>query len=488
MSQATVSQHSRYRPSRQAVAYTLAVILPITSWYITTHVKALSGLPMSLHFLSMALIATLGGFGPALLAVFISILTRIYQVYPEPHTKALVQGELLRFAVILCGALIISFMTRRRRIFGDRLEGTLAELQDRTDTLIESLHSSKCACWTQDLETGGGIHWYGGSYPIFGRPFSDFDGLPDLTSLLHPDDQSNIAELTEHMQSSSEPIVCEFRAPWPNGELHWLEMRGTRVPGEHRVWRGVTLDITERKLAEAALLRSEKLAAMGRLASTVAHEINNPLEAVTNLLYLASADETLDTTTRSYVSMAERELARLGNITRLTLGFVRTSSETMDVEISEHVDDVLSILHHRFIAAGVNIARRYEPEVRITIPPHELRQIATNLIANASDAVTGAVTNPTVSIQIIHSGDKALLLVEDNGAGIPPANVTRIFDPFFSTKKEVGTGIGLWVTKEIVEKNGGRISVASGNLPSGFQTCFRVEFPLASPHLGNGST
>jgi len=476
MNQATVSQRSRYRPSRQAVAYTLAVVLPITSWAITTRVDALHGLPMSLHFLSMALIATLGGFGPAFVAVAISILTRIYQVFPEPHTPALVHGELLRSAVLICGALIISFMTHRRRISGDRLELTLAELQDRTDTLVESLHSSKCACWTVDLDNGGGIHWYVGSYPIFGRPFAEFDGLPDLTALIHPEDQSNIPELAEHMQSSSDPIVCEFRAPWPNGELHWLEMRGNRVPGEHRVWRGVTLDITERKLAEAALLRSEKLAAMGRLASTVAHEINNPLEAVTNLLYLASADETLEPTTRSYVSMAERELARLGNITRLTLGFVRTSSETMDVEISEHIEDVL------FIASGVNIARRYEPEVRITIPPHELRQIATNLIANASDAVTVGISNPTVSIQIIPSGDKALLLVEDNGAGIPAANLTRIFDPFFSTKKEVGTGIGLWVTKEIVEKNGGRISVASGNLPSGFQTCFRVEFPLASPH------
>jgi len=482
MNQATVSQRSRYRPSRQTIAYALAVVLPLASWEITTRVNALHSLPMSLHFLSMALIATLGGFGPAFVAVFVSTLTRIYQVFPEPHTPALVHSELLRSAVLICGALIISFMTHRRRISADRLELTLAELQDRTDALVESLNSSKCACWTLDIDNGGGIHWYSGSYPIFGRPFSEFDGQSDLSSLLHPDEKSNISELAEHMRSSNEPIVCEFRAPWPNGELHWLEVRGNRVPGGHRVWRGVTLDITERKLSEAALLRSEKLAAMGRLASTVAHEINNPLEAITNLLYLASADDTLDTNTRSYVSMAERELARLGNITRLTLGFVRTSSDTMDVDIAEHVDDVLSILHHRFAASEVTITRRYEPEVRITIPPHELRQIVTNLIANASDAVVGTGPNATVCIQIVHIGDKALLLVEDNGGGIPTANLTRIFDPFFSTKKEVGTGIGLWVTKEIVEKNGGRISVASGNLPSGFQTCFRVEFPLAHRH------
>ncbi len=263
-------------------------------------------------------------------------------------------------------------------------------------------------------------------------------------------------------------------------------MRGTRIPGSRCRWRGVTLDITERKLGEAALLHSEKLAAMGRLASTVAHEINNPLEAVTNLLYLASADDTLESTTRSYVDMAERELARLGNITRLTLGFVRTTSDTVDVEIAESVEDVLSILQHRFDSSGISIERHYEPNTRISIPPHELRQIATNLIANASDAVSSPSPGPSggpspkIAIRIAKHQHTAVLTVEDNGAGIPATNLQRIFDPFFSTKKEVGTGIGLWVTKEIVEKNGGTISVESGNLPHGFHTIFRVEFPLAT--------
>ena len=476
MSVAAILQTARRRPPRQILAYCLAVVLPLVSWVITTRVNALHGLPMSLHFLSMALVATLGGLGPALVAVFFSIAYRIYQVLPEPFTRSLVHSEILRSFILLSGALIISLMSRKRRISEERLELALSELQERTTALVESLNSSKCACWTFDLDSPRGIRWYSGSYPVFGRPFNEIEGLPAFTPVIHPDDQPRMPALFQHMKTSEEPIVFEFRAPWPDGQVHWLEMRGTRVPGRTCLWRGVTLDITERKLAEAALLRSEKLAAMGRLASTVAHEINNPLEAVTNLLFLARNDETLSQTTLSYLSMAERELARLGNITRLTLKFVRTAATASRIEMTDSIEDVLSILQHRLAARSIEVDRHYEPGVSISIAPHELRQIATNLIANAVEAVNGA--EPKIAIRIAREQQKAVLLIADNGDGIPAANLQRIFEPFFSTREEIGTGIGLWVTREIVEKYGGRISVESGELDSGFRTCFRIEFPL----------
>jgi signal transduction histidine kinase len=243
----------------------------------------------------------------------------------------------------------------------------------------------------------------------------------------------------------------------------------------------VTLDITERKKAEAALLRAEKLAAMGRLASTVAHEINNPLESVTNLLYLARSGICLDKDTQSYLATAECELARLSNITRLTLGFVRTSASAAETEVAAVVDEVLSIFHHRFETKNIRVECHYQPDVCITIAPHELRQIATNLIANAADAV--GLGDARIAIHIAREENKAVLIVEDNGGGIDQVHLPRIFEAFFSTKEEVGTGIGLWVTKELVEKNGGQIFAQSssqpGGLPSGATTQFRIEFPLA---------
>jgi signal transduction histidine kinase len=287
------------------------------------------------------------------------------------------------------------------------------------------------------------------------------------------------------MRSSPGPILFEHRAIWPGGDIHWLEMRGNRVSGAACRWRGVTVDITERKLAEAALLRSEKLAAMGRLASTVAHEINNPLEAVTNLLYLARAEANTPAETHAYLDSADRELARLSNITRLTLGFVRTSGIAADTDIAEVVDDVLSLLHHRLETKNVRVEREYQPGVSIRIAPHELRQIATNLVANAADAV--GLDDGHIAIRILSEDGVGALLVEDNGGGIDQSLLPRIFDPFFSTKDEVGTGIGLWVTKELVEKNGGRVLVTSDTTTPGAdlrspspdaRTRFRVEFPL----------
>jgi len=491
MSMAAASVPVRRRVTRREIAYALAIALPLLSSYTAGHVSFLKNFPLALQWLAMALVATLGGLAPALLDVCIANVARFYQLYPGPYTPAILQAELVRAIVIVSGALIIGFMVRQRIRSESALGVALGELQERTDALVESLSSSKCASWVLDLDVNETGHWYEGSYPVFGRPFSEVEAMPNLEPLLHPDDRARVAAILQKAKQSDEPYFSEHRCIWPDGEVHWLEMRGTRIPGRGCRWRGVTLDITDRKLSEAALLRSEKLAAMGRLASTVAHEINNPLEAVTNLLYLAGGDETMDATTRSYVLMAERELARLGNITRLTLGFVRNNNDTVDVDMAESVEDVLSILQHRFEASEVTIKRRYEPGIRISIPPHELRQIATNLIANASDAVTGKGPDATVAIQIERVGDSAVLSVEDNGAGIPAANVSRIFDPFFSTKNEVGTGIGLWVTKEIVEKNGGHISVESGDLPSGFRTSFRLEFPLAprraanSPQLSN---
>jgi signal transduction histidine kinase len=305
--------------------------------------------------------------------------------------------------------------------------------------------------------------------------------MPSILPLIHTDDHPRLPGLIEHLRESHEPIVFEYRTLWSNGELHWQEMRGTRVVGAACKWQGVTLDITERKLAEAALLRSEKLAAMGRLASTVAHEINNPLESVTNLLYLSRNDPSLSNDTRTYLSMADSELARLGHITRLTLGFARSSGLITTVELKPTLEDVLSIFRHRCEQKSIAVHLHCGPGITIRIAPHELRQVFTNLIANAIDALSVPSPILDIAVELSIDGDKKLvvLLVQDNGTGISPADLSRIFDPFFSTKGETGTGIGLWVSRELVEKAGGRISAESGTLSTNYSTCFRIEFPLA---------
>jgi len=465
------------RTSRKAIAYLLAVLLPPVGTWLTLHIVALHALPFALHFVILAAVAALGGLGPSLVSVVSIVVSRSLLV-GSSHTFAdPVADQLLRVSVLLLAAAIVSFIGGKRLRSERKLKLALTDLQDRTDALVESLGNSKCACWTLDLDSGESARWYTGSYPVFGRPFSEIEAMPSLRALLHPEDQPGLLLLGETMRSSTDPVVFEYRSTWPNGELHWLEMRGTRIAGPGCRWRGVTLDITERKLAEGALLRSEKLAAMGRLASTVAHEINNPLEAVTNLLFLARS-EPLPETASAYLATAERELARLGNITRLTLGFVRVSASSSSVDIAGVLDDVLSIFQHRLETRSVHVERCYSTGLHVSIPPHELRQIVTNVIANAADAVP--VDGAHIAISLTQQTDSAVLLIQDNGSGIAPDHIPRIFEPFFSTKQETGTGIGLWVTRELVEKNGGRISVETGDLANGLHTSFRIELPLAT--------
>ena len=144
---------------------------------------------------------------------------------------------------------------------------------------------------------------------------------------------------------------------------------------------------------------------------------------------------------------------------------------------AEIVDNVLAIFRQRFVSRGIAIKRHYQPDVHINIAPHELRQIATNLVSNACDAVSGP--GGTIAVHILGEGGRAVLAVEDNGNGIAAQDLPRIFEPFFTTKQEIGTGIGLWVTKELVESSGGSISVEAGAPVCPMQTRFRVELPLA---------
>jgi PAS domain S-box-containing protein len=485
----------RRRPTRREISFALALILPPIAAFLTADISGLQRVPFALFMLSTILIAAFGGMRQALAAAGFAILISLIVPLPsQPRSMQYVEKYLPRDLVLLAAAALVGVISDSRRRVEEELKAALDELQERSDDLVASLDSSKCACWTIDLDSGRSARWYSGSYQVFGRPFRELEELPTLRPLLHPDDQPRLTDLVTRMRTATDPIVFEHRVPWPDGELHWLEMRANRVTGPGCRWRGVTVDITERKLTEAALLRSEKLAAMGRLASTVAHEINNPLEAVTNLLYLARIDGSESGDRRDYLAAAEHELARLSNITRLTLGFVRSSGDSADTDLAEVVDEVLHLFHHRLENKNVHIEREYEPGVAVRIAPHELRQIATNLVANAADAV--GLSDGRISIRIQradgHGTMRGVLQVEDNGSGIEAAHLQRIFEPFFSTKEEFGTGIGLWVTKELVEKNGGRIDVASeklavngsSNAPTSatadVRTRFRIELPLVS--------
>jgi signal transduction histidine kinase len=224
----------------------------------------------------------------------------------------------------------------------------------------------------------------------------------------------------------------------------------------------IARDITQRKKTEQTLMTSERLAAVGRLAATVAHEINNPLEAVGNLIYLGKVTPGVPRETVEHLTLAEQELERVAHITRQTLGFYRESNEPGPIDIAALVDWVLRLYSNKLESKNICVEcelGKCPPMVGVA---GELKQVISNLVANSIDAVT---SGGKIRIRMQHqengNGGAVQLLIDDDGPGIPPENVDRIFEPFFTTKKDVGTGLGLWVSREIIERHGGSIQVHS---------------------------
>jgi PAS domain S-box-containing protein len=222
-------------------------------------------------------------------------------------------------------------------------------------------------------------------------------------------------------------------------------------------------DVTAERKAQELLRKSEKLSAAARLSATVAHEINNPLEAVCNLIFLAKLVPGLPPEVVGQLSMAEHELARVAHITRQTLGFYRESNEPQPMEVIPIIDSVLGLYSNKLKMKNIQVQREYGQCPPVIGVPGELRQAIANLFSNAVDAVEH---NGNISVRlncVRDSGEEEIqLLIEDDGPGIPRDDLQRIFEPFFTTKKDIGTGLGLYVTREILERHGGTITVRSG--------------------------
>ena len=239
-------------------------------------------------------------------------------------------------------------------------------------------------------------------------------------------------------------------------------------------------DASSERQSQELLRKTEKLAAAARLAATVAHEINNPLEAVCNLVYLAKRREGVSSEITNDLTLAEHELDRISHITRQTLGFYRESKSPDTLDVPVLVDSVLKLFSSKLKSKNIVLKRDLQTCSPVQGWSGELKQLVSNLISNAADAVDmGGTLTVSVSGAPDPQGACVRLTIEDNGHGIAPQDLQRIFEPFFTTKKDVGTGLGLWVSKKIAERHGGTIEVRSqvGNLHG---TVFTVLLPVST--------
>jgi PAS domain S-box-containing protein len=242
----------------------------------------------------------------------------------------------------------------------------------------------------------------------------------------------------------------------------------------------INRDITAQLRAEDALRKAERLAAMGRVAGIIAHEINNPLESITNTFYLLRNHPSLDEEARYYAQLGEEELIRVSHITRQTLGFYRESKDPVEVSLSRLLDDILELQTRRLEFDNIVIEKQYRSNGMLQGFPVELKQVFLNLIGNAVQAMPDGGTlrlRVTDCGQVEGRGTGISISVTDTGSGIEAENAKHLFEPFFTTKSTKGTGLGLWISKGIVQKYGGTIRFRSLRYRSVQATCFQVFLP-----------
>jgi len=365
----------------------------------------------------------------------------------------------------------------------DRMRDITAEKRARQDAqkaeerlkLIAS--TTDVGTWYCDLPLDV-LEWSAKTKEHFWLPADAVVTIDRFYERIHPEDRAHTRQAVERAITMRAPYDIDYRTVSDDGQIKWIRAIGNTfcdAQGKPIRFDGVTVDQTDRRNAEEALRRSERLATAGRLAATVAHEVNNPLEAVTNLIYLCQHDPNATDSIRSHLKLADEELRRVAHIVRQTLGFYRETSAPQRANLAELVSGVISLYQKRYVQKRVALHTEFDQSVEAVIVPGAIRQVMANLLSNALDACDAG---DEVTVRVCARDQEAVMEVADSGHGISEANRAKLFEAFFTTKTDIGTGLGLWVSRGIIEKHQGRISVKSSTDPRHHGTVFTLHLPM----------
>jgi PAS domain S-box-containing protein len=357
---------------------------------------------------------------------------------------------------------------------------------DRLRRRFVAQASADIGDWDWEINSGN-LHWSEEVEAMHGFAPGTFGGkYEQWLNSVHPEDREATSRTVATTLKKRSDHDIEYRTIRADGSMCWIAGRGAiecDAGGNPVRMAGMCMDITHRKLTEEALRRTEKLAAAGRLAATIAHEVNNPLEAVMNLIFLAR-NEPNQPERNHLLEMADKELQRVSHITRQTLGFYRDSGRAVKVDLCEVVNSVLDVFQGKLKSKGVQAHFEVRGETVVYGAPGEITQVVSNLVSNAIDA---SPPGSSIRVRVRRRPERAVLVVSDHGMGVPSAAKSKVFEPFFTTKKDVGTGLGLWISRRIVESHGGTIRFRSSNGSKATGTVFRVSLrsaPMAKEAAG----
>jgi PAS domain S-box-containing protein len=351
------------------------------------------------------------------------------------------------------------------------------QVERRLSAIVES---SVDAIISNDLN-GIVMSWNPACEKMFGYSAEEMIGR-SITAIVPPELQDDERKILETIGKGERIEHLETVRVTKSGErldvsltISPIRDETGRVIGAAKIAR----DITQEKKTEQALRMTERLASVGRLAATVAHEINNPLEAVTNLVYLAkSRADSKDV--REYLDAIEEEMDRISHLTKQTLGFYRETRAPKAVRVGPMLDPLISVFGTRARNRGIEIRQEIRQDPEIYAVAGEIRQLIANLLSNSIDAVgSGGLIRIRLDATRLTGlcSPGILITVADSGPGIPPSVRPKLFEPFFTTKKDVGTGLGLWVCTNIVKRHHGTIRVKSSTAPGRSWTVFSVFLP-----------
>jgi PAS domain S-box-containing protein len=369
------------------------------------------------------------------------------------------------------------------RIFGIVQDVTARKAaEDASQRLVAIVESSDDAIISKDLH-GVVTSWNPAAERMFGFTAQEMIGRP-ITTIIPPELRFDETRILATIARGERIEHFETVRVHKNGDRIEVSLtvspvkdEAGRIVGAAKIARG----IGERKKNERTLLMTERLASVGRLAATVAHEINNPLEAITNLVYLARTANS-SSEVAGFLSDVEEQLACVSHLTRQTLGFYRETSGARRVRPAEILDSIVSVFASKARNKGIRLNSEIKDDLEIYAIPGEIRQVLANLISNSIDAIQGP---GAITIRVSRARSSATepvagirITVADTGSGIPRETLKRVFEPFFTTKRDVGTGLGLWVCKNIVETHKGTIHGRSATVPGKSWTAFSVFLPL----------
>ena len=460
------------RWSDRVAWYASALAATALSWCIWWLSPVVHQDPFVIFILAVVFIARFFGFGPAVLCTFSSAIVLDYSMFRQDLSVPISANEVQRLGIFILISVLVGGLARQR----SQAETRADEARQQMAAIVTSSEDAIVSFTVDGIVTS----WNRGAETLFGYTAAEIMGRP--ISVLVPSNRlEEFGNTLARLNREERPGSYETESLAKNGTKQTISLSVSPLRNEEGKLVGasaIARDIGAQKRTQEALRRNERLAAAGRLTAAIAHEIKNPLEALTNLVYLARRDSN---SRDEYLRLAEQEIERLDSIAQQALGFVREAASPEKLDAGKILEEVIQLYLRKLQANHIKIERQSGERLEIIGYPGELRQAFSNLILNAMDAMQAG---GRLRLRVMRTHDWSSerrpgvrVTIADTGNGISPKDLPHIFEPFYTTKKDQGTGLGLWLAYGTVQKHGGWMRVASRTTPGSSGTVFAVFLP-----------